>query len=315
MVKPIEAAGGLVIHPSAGGPLLLVVHRPRYDDWTFPKGKNEPGEDSADAALREVAEETGQRPHLVAKVGETSYPVDGTTKLVQWYGMRVQEPGAFTPNDEVDQVKWLDPGSARALLSYDHDRHLLDGVDLEAVLRTGTLYLVRHGAAGERRAWEGDDRLRPLSRKGERQAQGLVATLKARRLEAIFTSHYVRCVQTVGPLAEATGLDIVVHPALAEGEGGKATRALVRELAGRNAVLCSHGDVIPALIDWMAQKGMSLKSEFEARKGSTWEIDVRAGAFQRARYLPPVQTDPAAAATLRQAGTSPDPAASAHGNR
>jgi 8-oxo-(d)GTP phosphatase len=307
MVKPIDAAGGLVVHPSADGPRLLVVHRPRYDDWTFPKGKNELGEDSPHAALREVAEETGQQPHLVSKVGETSYLVDGATKLVQWYGMRVQEPRLFTPNDEVDQIVWLDPGSARSLLSYDHDRHLLDGVDLDAVLTTGTLYLVRHGAAGERRSWKGDDRLRPLSGKGERQAQGLVQTLRGRGLEAIFTSPYVRCVQTVGPLADAAGLEIVVHPALAEGEGGKPTRDLIRSLAGRNAVLCSHGDVVPALIDWMTHKGMTLKSDFEARKGSTWEIEVRAGAFHRARYLPPVLADPVDAAIPRRAETkSPD---------
>ena len=287
MIKPIEAAGGLIARASPDGPRVLVVHRPRYDDWTFPKGKNEAGEDSKEAAIREVAEETGQRPHLLSLVGETSYRVDGTKKVVQWYGMRVHQPLPFTPNEEVDEIRWLTTDEAPALLSYDHDRKLLEKIDLEALLTTGTLYLVRHGAAGERRSWTGDDRTRPLSRKGQLQALGLAKTLKGHSVEAIFTSPYVRCVQTVEPLAETTGLEIVENPSLGEGQGGKATRDLVREMAGTNAVLCSHGDVIPALINWMIEKGLTLKSELDWKKGSVWEVEVRAGAFHKARYLPP----------------------------
>jgi 8-oxo-(d)GTP phosphatase len=287
MIKPIEASGGLIACPSPDGPRILVVHRPRYDDWTFPKGKNEVGEESIEAAIREVTEETGQRPLLISTVGETSYPVNGAKKIVQWYGMRVQEPMPFTPNPEVDEIRWVTTDEAPALLTYDHDRKLLARVDVEALLTTGTLYLVRHGAAGDRQTWTGDDRARPLSGKGEAQAGGLANTLKERPIEAIFSSPYARCVQTVRPLADAKGLEIVEHPALAEGEGGKATRDLLKELAGRNAVLCSHGDVIPAVINWMAEKGMTLKSDFDFKKGSTWEIDVRAGVFHKARYLPP----------------------------
>ena len=172
MIKPIEAAGGLIARASPDGPRVLVIHRPRYDDWTFPKGKNEAGEESMEAAIREVAEETGQQPRLVSMVGETSYPVDGTKKVVQWYGMRAHQPTPFTPNEEVDEIRWLTTEEAPALLSYDHDRKLLERVDLEALLTTGTLYLVRHGAAGDRHTWTGDDPARPLSRKGELQAAG-----------------------------------------------------------------------------------------------------------------------------------------------
>ena len=287
MVKPIDASGGLVVRSTPDGLRLLVVHRPRYDDWTFPKGKNEQGEDSLEAALREVNEETGQRPHPVSMVGETTYPVDGSPKLVTWYGMRVREPDPFVPNEEVDEIRWLDPDEVPALLTYDHDREMLRRVDLDALLTTGSLYLVRHGAAGDRQSWPGDDSLRPLSRRGEMQAAGLAKTLAEHRIEAIFTSPYVRCVQTVQPLADETGLEIVEHPALAEGEGGKATRDLVRSLIGINAVLCSHGDVIPAVMDWMVNKGMTLKSDFDCKKGSTWEVTVRGGVFHKADYLPP----------------------------
>lgn len=289
MVKPIEASGGIVVHPTADGLRILVVHRQRYDDWTFPKGKNEPGEDSLEAALREVSEETGQRPHPVSVVGETNYPVGGIPKIIRWYGMRIAEPGPFVPNVEVDEIRWVDPEEAPDLLTYDHDRELLARVDLDAVLTTGTLYLVRHGAAGDRQSWSGDDTLRPLSRRGEMQAAGLAKTLSDHRIEAIFSSPYVRCVQTVQPLAEAAGLEVSEHAALAEGEGGKATRDLLRSLVGTNAVLCSHGDVIPAVIDWMFKKGMTLKSEFDCKKGSTWEVTVRGGVFHKAQYLPPLE--------------------------
>jgi 8-oxo-(d)GTP phosphatase len=289
MVKPIEASGGLVVRPTPEGLRILVVHRPRYDDWTFPKGKNEPGEDSLEAALREVSEETGQRPHPVSMLGETTYPVDGIPKLVRWYGMRVAEPGPFLPNDEVDEIRWLDPEEVPGLLTYDHDRKMLEGVDLDALLTTGTLYLVRHGAAGDRQSWSGNDSLRPLSRRGEMQAAGLAKTLADHRIEAIVTSPYLRCIQTVKPLAEAAGLEVLEHPALAEGEGGKSTRDLLRSLIGTNAVLCSHGDVIPAVMDWMVNKGMTLKSDFDCKKGSTWEVTVRGGVFHKAFYLPPLE--------------------------
>jgi broad specificity phosphatase PhoE/8-oxo-dGTP pyrophosphatase MutT (NUDIX family) len=289
MVKPIEASGGIVVRPTADGLRILVVHRQRYDDWTFPKGKNEPGEDSLEAALREVSEETGQRPHPVSVVGETNYSVGGIPKIIRWYGMRIAEPGPFVPNVEVDEIRWVDPEEAPDLLTYDHDRELLARVDLDAVLTTGTLYLVRHGAAGDRQSWSGDDTLRPLSRRGEMQAAGLAKTLSDHRIEAVFSSPYVRCVQTVQPLAEAAGLEVSEHAALAEGEGGKATRDLLRSLVGTNAVLCSHGDVIPAVIDWMVKKGMTLKSEFDCKKGSTWQVTVRGGVFHKAQYLPPLE--------------------------
>ena len=289
MATSIEAAGGLVVRSTPDGLRILVVHRPRYDDWTFPKGKNEPGEDSLEAALREVIEETGQHPHPVSMVGETTYPVEGIPKLVRWYGMRVSDPDLFTPNDEVDEIRWLDPEEVTALLTYDHDREMLEGVDLDALLTTGTLYLVRHGAAGDRQSWSGDDSLRPLSRRGEMQAAGLAKTLADHRIETILTSPYVRCVQTVQPLAEASGLNFVEHPALAEGEGGKASRDLIRSLIGTNAVLCSHGDVIPAVMQWMINKGLTLKSDFDCKKGSTWEVMVRGGVFHKARYLPPLE--------------------------
>lgn len=276
-----------MLRSGSGGPEILVVHRQRYDDWSLPKGKDEPGETPREAALREVIEETGQPVRVIAPLGRTQFNTGSGLKDVDWFAMRATRPAEFIPDDEVDQALWVSIGEVDQLLTYEGDRSLVGSIDPEALLSTGTLYLVRHGAAGERHSWEGDDRLRPLSNKGERQAKGIAALLAGRNIDVIVTSPYVRCRQTVQPLALELGLDISEDEALAEGAGGRATRELVRTLAGANAVLCSHGDVIPALIDWMGKKGMSLRSPFDWKKGSIWEIDVRAGQFRKARYLPP----------------------------
>jgi 8-oxo-dGTP diphosphatase len=117
----VPAAGGVVVR---GGRVAL-VHRPKYDDWTLPKGKLDPGESFEDAALREVEEETGLRCRLVRELGTTEYPDGhGRRKHVRWWEM---EPlgGDFTPNREVDELRWLPPDEAAELLSYDRDRELL----------------------------------------------------------------------------------------------------------------------------------------------------------------------------------------------
>jgi 8-oxo-dGTP diphosphatase len=124
----VRAAGGVVWRTAAGGRELLVVHRPKYDDWTFPKGKADPGEDDLDCARREVTEETGFTCRTGAEVASTSY-VDhqGRPKRVRYWSMQVAG-GAFAPNREVDEVRWLAPAPAAALLTYDRDRALVDAV-------------------------------------------------------------------------------------------------------------------------------------------------------------------------------------------
>jgi 8-oxo-dGTP diphosphatase len=115
-----------VIRPGASGVEVLLVHRPRYDDWTFPKGKGERGERDEDTALREVEEETGYRCRLGVEVARTEYVDDrGRDKVVRYWDMAVVD-GAFAPNDEVDAVVWLVPDAARDRLTYEHDRSVLD---------------------------------------------------------------------------------------------------------------------------------------------------------------------------------------------
>jgi 8-oxo-dGTP diphosphatase len=126
MSDRIQAAGGVVTH---GGRVLL-VHRPRYDDWTLPKGKLDPGESFEDAALREVEEETGVRARLVSELPETHYEVNGRPKVVRYWLMEPEGDAAFVPNDETDELRWVTPDEALSLLTYDRDRDVVTAAGL-----------------------------------------------------------------------------------------------------------------------------------------------------------------------------------------
>jgi len=148
------------------------------------------------------------------------------------------------------------------------------------------IYLVRHAKAGERGPGD-DDWLRPLTRPGQAQAAGLLAVLADARVERIFTSPYVRCIESVAPLAGARGLAIELSDALAEGAPVDESVALVHKHADGGAVLCSHGDVIPALLEHFAARGVDLGPEPRCPKGSTWVLHTRHGEVRAATYLPP----------------------------
>jgi 8-oxo-dGTP pyrophosphatase MutT (NUDIX family) len=117
----VRAAGGVVVRDG----LVALVHRPRYDDWTLPKGKLDDGEGFEDAALREVEEETGLHARLVRELPSVNYEVRGRPKVVRYWLMEVESDEGFAANDEVDEVRWVKPAEARALLTYDRDRDVL----------------------------------------------------------------------------------------------------------------------------------------------------------------------------------------------
>ena len=153
------------------------------------------------------------------------------------------------------------------------------------------IYLVRHGKAGDRDEWSAPDHLRPLSKKGKAQAEGLVGQLGDRGVTRILSSPFVRCVQTVEPLAVHLDLKIEEHDVLAEDSEPQDVAVLARELVrdGEQAVLCSHGDVIPLLLDHLMRvDGLRLRSAFACAKGSTWILDADdSGRFIRGMYLSP----------------------------
>ncbi len=269
---------------------ILLVHRPRYDDWSLPKGKNDDGESPQDAARREVEEETGVKARIVVPLGDVEYvtPQDND-KVVTYYAMRYLSDNGFRANDEVDQIRWLRPKAASKLLTYEFDRHLVRKADFERMTKSGLVLLVRHASAGDRASWSDPDHLRPLTDKGLSQATALVELLAAFGVDRVLSSPYVRCEQTVEPLAHHLDLDVEFADELIEGSGDRAV-GLMASMAGSNVVLCTHGDVIPACLERLDKLGVRLRSEngaVEFKKGSVWVIKIEGGRFDEAHYLPP----------------------------
>ena len=150
-----------------------------------------------------------------------------------------------------------------------------------------TAYLVRHADALSRHSWTRDDELRPLSEKGLRQANGLVALLGEHPITRILTSPSVRCRQTVEPLAASLGVAIEEVAELHEGTPVRRTRALLETLVKGHTVLCSHGDVIPDLVNQLIGEGMDAHGGGrDCKKASTWVVETKGGRFHRAHYLP-----------------------------
>ncbi|MEO8477625.1 MAG: NUDIX hydrolase [Actinomycetota bacterium] len=284
----VRAAGGLLIRRNEASLVrLAVVHRPRYDDWSFPKGKADEGETDEATALREVEEETGIRASIDAELPTVRY-VDhqGRPKIVRYWVMHPHD-GTFEPGDEVDELRWSTFGEVEALLTYHHDRALVG--TLRRMLPPGQpAYLVRHAKAGDRAGWTEDDRLRPLTKKGRRQADAIVEALRDRVVERIITSPHVRCVQTVRPLALERRVELETHEALAEGAPLAEALDLLEQMAGMPTVLCSHGDVIPALVDRLEADGAKIVAEVGWKKASTWVLERSAdGEVVRMRYEAP----------------------------
>lgn len=289
MPRLIRAAGGVVLRPTKKGRLkILVTHRPRYDDWSLPKGKADPEETPEQTAIREVLEETGYHCRIIAPLGKTRYGVNGGTKEVAWFAMRpLPDSPGFSVNAEVDGIKWLTRKKVAAHLDYERDRELVTETDLNKLAKTGTLFLVRHSAAGDRSKWKGNDGKRPLTKSGVRQAAAIAQRLAPRGIERILSSPYDRCTLTVQPLSKLTGAPIEVTEALAEEPDLDVTWEIVESLIGYNAVVCSHGDVIPAIINRMMWAGLSIESRLYCSKASTWEVEVDGGKFTTGTYVPP----------------------------
>jgi 8-oxo-dGTP diphosphatase len=230
---------------------VALVHRPKYDDWSIPKGKLNSDEHPMVAAVREVHEETGFVGVPGRPLGEINYLKDGTPKRVRYWAMRVAS-GEFIPNDEVDQIMWLPPREARVHLLADRDRTVILDLDV-ASISTWPCVMVRHGSAGDRSTWAGDDRERPLDALGEEQADRLVPLLAAYGIKRVLSADVLRCLQTIGPYAEDNRLTVESEPLLSESGYGSqpenAVERLIELLHSKvTSVVCSQGKTIPGLV-------------------------------------------------------------------
>jgi 8-oxo-(d)GTP phosphatase len=302
--RTVVAAGGVVWRPCPDGGLeVAVAPRPRYDDWSLPKGKLERGEHTLPAAVREVREETGLEVVVGRRGLRTSYPVVEGVKRVDYWVMQAVG-GVFQPNDEVDDLRWLPPADAAALCTHEHDAAVVADLMRDDVPRMPTMLLVRHGHAGSRRDWDGPDDLRPLDGRGRREAARLAEVLPAFAPTAVLSARRTRCEATVAPLAERLGLPVEPLEELGEEEFSadpQAGLAVVEQLlAPRPApgvtVVCSQGGAIPSVLQALGVHGHGVTGLLPpAAKGSVWALGGRPGALV-ADYYRDLDPDPDARA-------------------
>lgn len=248
----IVACGAVIVHEGA----VLLVHRPRYDDWAFPKGKQDPGEHYTVTAVREVLEETGVEVRLGLPLSSQAYvQADGRTKIVHyWMGHVVGDPdvSSYVANSEIDKVCWVPLEMAPAQLTYAMDRTLIDEAQVARHHPTTPLIVLRHAKARSRKRWSGDDRGRPLTPMGERQALALRPVLAAYAVSRVITSSSTRCADTVLPYAHEHVTGIKATPRLSEEniDPRWLRKWLKRTMKDAEpTVVCSHRPVLPQLYE------------------------------------------------------------------
>ena len=291
MSRTVRAAGGVLWRRVEGEVQVAVVHRPRYDDWSLPKGKLEPQERHVVGALREVAEETGFAAYAGRTLGMSSYRVldrgRDVPKTVRWWSMRALS-GEFVPDDEVDELRWLDVPAALRLVTAGRDSPPLLTF-AEHPPETSTVLLVRHGSAGRREDWAGADDDRPLDERGLAEAQAAAGVLPAYGPGRVLTAPLVRCTETVRPLAARLGLPVQPERRLSEqghAEDPLAVVALLRELGTepQAVVACSQGGAIPDAVGTLTRADGLAPEPVTARKGSLWALTFSGGRLIDADY-------------------------------
>jgi 8-oxo-(d)GTP phosphatase len=291
----ISAAGALLWRPSGRGRRwrpsgrvieVALIHRPKYDDWTFPKGKRDPGEHVLLTAVREVAEETGLRVILGRPLTPARYDQRGRPKRVDYWVARSApgSPDSFAANDEVDDLEWLPVLAARDRLSYPHDGQMLDEF---AAGPAGTVPFVvlRHASAGGKDTWKGDDLDRPLDADGAAESDLLAQLLCCYGTCRVISSAAERCVATVRPYAALTGAKLEVEPALTVGafeDDPEAGPALVAAAVavGEPTVICAHRENIPPLLAAASEALGAVPPDGRTlRKAGFWVLHSAGGAL------------------------------------
>lgn len=263
-MSPIPAAGTLPWRVRDGILEVALVHRARYDDWSWPKGKRDPGEQWPVAAARETAEETGLVVRLGQRLPTSSYMVLSggapAQKVVAYWAAEVTG-GHGRLENEIDALAWLPHPVATTRLDYARDRDQLRALvraHQEDRLATWPLVIIRHALAVPRSRYHGaDDRLRPLDRVGARRAHALAPIQAAYGISQVLSSPSVRCTATVGPYAAGSKVSFRTKQGLSE-EGyvlhpDRLAKHLSRLLKlGVPAAVCTHGPLVPEILDRLA---------------------------------------------------------------
>ena len=262
----VVAAGAVCWREVDGKLKVLLVHRESRADVSLPKGKVDPGETPPETAVREIEEETGLRVALGVPLGQIGYTLGGGREKVvyYWAGEVTEEASAastFSPNSEISALDWLSLDKARKALSYDRDRDILDRfVEYKnaGTLKTFALIALRHAKAVPPASWDGPDSTRPLLHRGIEQSKSIAPAVAAYRPQRLISSPATRCLTTVDPLAELTDLPIKTVTGISQDayeDGSSTVLKVVRRQLGkaRTVVLCSHGPVLPDIIEAAAK--------------------------------------------------------------
>jgi 8-oxo-dGTP diphosphatase len=269
----VEAAGALVWRVRQGRLQVVLVHRPRYRDWSWPKGKLEPGEHVVTAAVREVEEETGLAVVLGRPLPTLHYALsDGRPKRVRYWAAQVagrpdqpalhaRPPVEHASRDEIDRTRWFDVAEAHRRLTRHDDRLPLDALVAahgEGRLDTRAVVVVRHGRARSRASWGGEEATRPLTPVGIRQADALVPVLSGYGVAAVVSSPWRRCRATVSPYLDAAGLVAEEAEPLTERQHAdspeKAADVVARLLrTDADLAVCTHRPVLPTVLGVVAE--------------------------------------------------------------
>jgi 8-oxo-(d)GTP phosphatase len=262
----VFAAGALCWREVDGQLLIAIIHRKRYGDWSWPKGKVDPGESLPQAAVREIREETGLKVKLGVHLGTQKYMLqNGAAKEVHYWAAKVSDKSlaesTFKPDEEVERIEWKTPKEIVDLLSYEQDKEfLVKLVDLHSkgLLQTKPFILLRHAKATPRGQWPKDEAHRPLLPHGEEQAKAIVPILAAYGIKKVVTSPWARCANTVMPYVRKKGLKLIERGQLTEfgnANGPQRTAKTVEKLlaTGSAAVLCSHRPALPTILDTISK--------------------------------------------------------------
>ena len=277
----ILAAGAVVWRKNADHSVSVVlIHRPRYDDWSLPKGKLEPGEMLISCAYREVIEETNLKIKLGPFIGTTEYFVpDGLKQVSFWAAQMVGEDQPFHANNEVDEMIWVSIQEGVDKLTRDNDREILEKF-LSVPFDSHSFVMLRHAKALARQEWQGDDDDRPLELTGQLQSKRMLSIYQVFGLESIYTSDAVRCLDTVSGLARALQLEPKVSQQLSEYTFKKnKDKAIefVKDLIKleETILICSHNPVLPRMLEQLTKKVDLELPDSKLLPGESWILHHR----------------------------------------
>ncbi len=298
MSTTVIAAGAVIWRREKKKVEIAIVHRPRYDDWTIPKGKLEGSESLVGCAFRECQEETGLNFVFGPFIGSVEYPtVDGHKHVSYWAAQYIRHDRAFVPSEEVDEILWLTVADAMKKLTRDSDKEILNRF-LDTPYDATPLVLLRHAKALAREEWQGEDEDRPLDVLGQNQAKRMISNFHPFAIAEIHTSDAVRCYDTVISLARALNLDPAITKNVSEYTFKKnKDKALeyAKELAHvvsetqTPTILCSHNPVLPKMLGKLIKKSKVADKELPAGKlqpGDAWIVFLKKKKVVQVDFIP-----------------------------